>query len=256
MLSVSPRRGSTGTRIPLINSLVSSLSRVVRIGVVDVHKHRVRFVVGGCMAEFSDVVASGLPTRTIAVESEDPAAVAVAVRDLGLAGYLNINYPTGLRFVIDAKPARYAVIDVGTNSVKFHLGERADDASWRTVVDRAEVTRLGEGLEQDAVINSEALEGTAAAIAGMVDEAKREGALAIISVGTAGLRIARNREDVIEAIRGRTGITVEVITGEEESRLAYVAVQASLGLGERITRRVRYRRRQHAVHFWRRISRE
>jgi exopolyphosphatase/guanosine-5'-triphosphate,3'-diphosphate pyrophosphatase len=202
------------------------------VRVVDVHKHRVRFVVGGCMAEFSDVVASGLPTRTIAVESEDPAAVAVAVRDLGLAGYLNINYPTGLRFVIDAKPARYAVIDVGTNSVKFHLGERADDATWRTVVDRAEVTRLGEGLEQNAVINSEALEGTAAAIAGMVDEAKREGALAIVSVGTAGLRIAQNREDVIEAIRERTGITVEVITGEEESRLAFVAVQASLGLGE------------------------
>lgn len=217
-------------------SLDQLLSELVEpsdaIRVVDVHKHRVRFVVGGCMAEFSDVVASGLPTRTIAVESEDPGAVSAAVRDLGLAGYLNTNYPTGLSMVLDAKQARYAVIDVGTNSVKFHLGERADDASWRAVVDRAEVTRLGEGLEQNAVINSEALEGTTAAIAGMVDEAKREGALAIVSVGTAGLRIAQNRDDVIEAIRERTGITVEVITGEEESRLAFVAVQASLGLGE------------------------
>jgi exopolyphosphatase/guanosine-5'-triphosphate,3'-diphosphate pyrophosphatase len=202
------------------------------IRVVDVHKHRVRFVVGGCMAELSDVVADGLPTRTIAVESEDPAAVTSAVRDLGLAGYLNTNYLAGLGQAIDAGPARYAVVDVGTNSIKFHLGERSHDGTWRTIIDRAEVTRLGEGLEKNAVIAPKAMESTAAAIASMVDEAKQNGAVAIIGVGTAGLRIARNRDDVIEAIRERTGLIVDVIAGEEEGRLAYVAVQASLGLGE------------------------
>ena len=41
------------------------------IRVVDVHKRRARYTVGGCMAELSDVVANGKPTRTIAVESED-----------------------------------------------------------------------------------------------------------------------------------------------------------------------------------------
>ena len=28
---------------------------------------------------------------------------------------------------------RYAVVDVGTNSVKFHLAERRGDGSWRTL---------------------------------------------------------------------------------------------------------------------------
>jgi exopolyphosphatase/guanosine-5'-triphosphate,3'-diphosphate pyrophosphatase len=40
---------------------------------VNVHKRRVRYTVGGCTAEFSDVVANGKPTRTIAVESTDGA---------------------------------------------------------------------------------------------------------------------------------------------------------------------------------------
>ncbi|MEA2058456.1 MAG: Ppx/GppA family phosphatase [Actinomycetota bacterium] len=202
------------------------------IRAVEVHKHRVRFLVGGCMAELTDVVVDGRPTRTIAVESEDGAAVTRAVHDLGLDGSLNTNYSRGLALALDEQPARYAVIDVGTNSVKFHLGERSDDGSWRTIVDRAEVTRLGEGLEERPVITPEALERTTAAIVGMADEARNEGALAIVAVGTAGLRIAQNRDDAIEAIRERTGVVVEVISGEEESRLAYVAVQAGLGLSE------------------------
>lgn len=213
----------------LLEELVES-SRSVRA--VDVRKHRVRFVVGGCTAELTDVVVEGRPTRTIAIESEDAAAVIAAVGELGLDGYRNTSYPMGLSRVIDETPDRYAVIDVGTNSVKFHLGERADDGTWRTVVDRAEVTRLGEDLDKGAVIVPEALERTTRAIAAMVDEARELGVLAIVAVGTAGLRIAHNAADVIEAIRDQTGVTVAVIPGEEEGRLAYVAVQASLGLGE------------------------
>jgi exopolyphosphatase/guanosine-5'-triphosphate,3'-diphosphate pyrophosphatase len=201
------------------------------IRAVEVHKRRVRYAIGKCTAELSEVAAGGRSTKTIAVESEDPAAVAAAVRQLGLSGYLNTSYPRGLAALVDGEPARYAVIDVGTNSVKFHLGERRDDGIWRTVTDRAEVTRLGEGLEARGEIGSDALTRTATAIAGMVEEAKARGARAIVAVGTAGLRIARNRSAVLAAIRQRTGVTVDVISGEEESRLAYLAVQAALDLG-------------------------
>ena len=44
---------------------------------------------------------------------------------------------------------RQAVIDVGTNSVKFHVGELRPDGTWTTVVDRADVSRLGEGIDGD-----------------------------------------------------------------------------------------------------------
>ena len=199
---------------------------------VQVHKRRVRYTVGGCMAEFSDVTAGGKMTQTIAVETEDAEAVVAAVRLLGLADYVNTNYTRGLAALVSGDLPRYAVIDVGTNSVKFHIGEPAGENSWRAVVDRAELTRLGEGLEKSGAIAPQAMERTASAIAGMVAEARQNGCVAIAVVGTAGLRIASNAEDVIEFIRAQTGATIEIISGEEEGRLAYLAVRAGLPLGE------------------------
>ena len=115
--------------------------------------------------------------------------------------------------LVDDELVRYAVIDVGTNSVKFHIGERDGDGTWHTVVDRAEITRLGEGLDERGEIGPEALERTVKAIQAMLDEAERDGARAVAAVGTAGLRTARNGDHVLASIRERTGIGIEVISG-------------------------------------------
>jgi exopolyphosphatase/guanosine-5'-triphosphate,3'-diphosphate pyrophosphatase len=64
----------------------------------------------------------------------------------------------------------------------------------------------------------------------MVEEARQNRARAIALVGTAALRTASNRDEVIEHVRERTGHTVEPLSGEEEGRLAYLAVKAGLGL--------------------------
>jgi exopolyphosphatase/guanosine-5'-triphosphate,3'-diphosphate pyrophosphatase len=197
---------------------------------VQVHKRRVRYKVDGCTSEVTDVTADGQATRTIAIESEDPAAVIAAVESVGLGGFVNTSYPKGLIDLLDGEPPRYAVIDVGTNSVKFHVGEHRGDG-WHTVLDRAEVTRLGEGMEgAGGDLQPAARERTMNAIASMVDEARGLRAVAIAAVGTAGLRVAANSDEVIESFRKRTGITVRVITGEEEARLAYLAAIATTGL--------------------------
>ena len=199
------------------------------VRVVEVHKRRTRYTIAGCMAELSDITANGKLTRTIAVESEDPIAVSRAVADLGLSGYANTSYPHALAALLDTAPERYAVIDVGTNSVKFHVGERDAAGRWRTIVDLAEVTRLGEGLADAGMICASPLERTVSAIANMVEEAKHEGVRAIAAVGTAWLRMASNSATAIETIRTRTGLDVEAISGEEEARLAFLAATAGLG---------------------------
>jgi exopolyphosphatase/guanosine-5'-triphosphate,3'-diphosphate pyrophosphatase len=212
--------------------LVELQQQNATIRAVPVHKRRVRYSVGGCMSELSDIEADGRHTRTLAVESEDPAAVMAVVSDFGLRDRLNTSMPRGLAALVRDERPRYAVIDVGTNSLKFHVGEQTDDGTWRRVVDRAEITRLGDGLAESGEISDAALERTVTAIAGMLDESRSLHVRAIAGVGTAGLRSAGNGDEVVAALEEATGVVVEPISGEEESRLAYLAVRADLELSD------------------------
>jgi exopolyphosphatase / guanosine-5'-triphosphate,3'-diphosphate pyrophosphatase len=128
--------------------------------------------------------------------------------------------------------AIHAVIDIGTNAIKFHLAERLAAGAWRKLVDRAEVTRLGEGLRQTGSISPAAMERAVQAIAAMTEEAKRHRASTVVAVGTMGMRTARNSEQFVALVREHCGVTIEIISAEEEGRLAYLAVKSALHLGE------------------------
>jgi exopolyphosphatase/guanosine-5'-triphosphate,3'-diphosphate pyrophosphatase len=125
---------------------------------------------------------------------------------------------------------RYAAIDVGTNSVKLNVGELLDDGEWRTVADRSEMTRLGEGIHETGRLGEEPVRRTVDAIAELADDARRAGAEAIVAVGTAGLRQAVDSDAFLEAVRERAGVELEVISGEEEARLSYLAAAEALHL--------------------------
>lgn len=229
----------TRPRYPLEELLEELVDPEPRLHAVPVHKTRTRYRVPGGMAELTSVTLNGRRVWTLAVESEDPAAVTTAVRELGLAGTGNLSYPRALRGLVGLGPdtldaragmLRVGVIDVGTNSVKFHIGERDGSGHWQRVVDRAEVTRLGEGLHETGEIAPAAQRRTLEAICAMRAEAAREGADPLLALGTMGLRTACNRDAFIAAVRERCGVEIEVIDGETEARLAYLAVQAGVGL--------------------------
>ena len=213
-------------------SLAELLTEVIEphpeLAAVEVHKRRVRSTLDGCMVELTDVTAGGWQTRTAAVEAPDPDHVVGVVGRLGLTARPNLNYGRGLVILLGLGDPRCAVVDVGTNSVKFHIGERTVDGSWRTVVDRAEVTRLGDGLTSGGRLDPEAVARTVAAIADMADEARQQRAVAVVAVGTAGLRMAADRDEFVDAVRRRCGVVVETISGEEEARLAARAATAGL----------------------------
>ena len=161
---VPPLQRDEYTLEQLLDEVVGPSPQLMAIAV---HKHRVHYMVDGCMAELSEVRTDCGTAQTIAVESEDPTRVVATVLALGLELQPNVSLPRELKTLAGFDAHRFAVIDVGTNSVKFHVGERRADGSWRTVDDRAEITRLGEGLDASGRLQDEPVRRTVAAIAGM-----------------------------------------------------------------------------------------
>jgi exopolyphosphatase / guanosine-5'-triphosphate,3'-diphosphate pyrophosphatase len=92
-----------GVRAPLADSSydldgIAAVSSSVLV--VPVHKTRRHATFGGCMAELTDVRTGDRATRTIAIESEQPARVIAAVRELGLDPRPNVNFPRELKALV------------------------------------------------------------------------------------------------------------------------------------------------------------
>ena len=125
-----------------------------------------------------------------------------------------------------------AVIDVGTNSIKFHVAKQMDDGTLGTVVDENDIARLGEGLRETGLIAPEPLERNAQSVAAFVARARSLGAEKPEIVGTMALRTAKNADAFIARVKDLSGATLRVIGGEEEARLSYLAVMSGLPVGD------------------------
>lgn len=121
-----------------------------------------------------------------------------------------------------------AVIDIGSNSIKLRVVRKQGDV-LRTLVDTTEVVRLGKGL-RNGQISEDIMRYGVSVVRRLVRLAGEMGARPRL-VGTMALRVARNAPEFVRRVRERTGITVEVLSGEEEARLAWTGAIHGLAAG-------------------------
>ncbi len=125
-------------------------------------------------------------------------------------------------------PDRVAAIDVGTNTVLLTVAERRG-TTFEPVVERAEITRLGRGVDRTGRLDPEAIAATVAVLARYAAEARALGATRIAAVATSAARDAANGADFFAAAREAAGIEPEVIPGGEEARLVHLSAWGDFG---------------------------
>jgi exopolyphosphatase/guanosine-5'-triphosphate,3'-diphosphate pyrophosphatase len=112
------------------------------------------------------------------------------------------------------------VVDVGTISVRLLVadvcGERVD-----TIVRRAEITRMGEGLRPGQRLLPAAAERTGRAVRDFVEQARSLEPARIILAGTSATREAADGRDFLESVADGLGVTAVVLSGREEAEFAY-----------------------------------
>jgi exopolyphosphatase / guanosine-5'-triphosphate,3'-diphosphate pyrophosphatase len=121
-----------------------------------------------------------------------------------------------------------ASIDIGTNTTRVLVAEPVD-GQLRRVMDQRAYTELGSASRRNGAIDREKVAETADVVATQVRLAGELGAEAIRIVATAAVREATNRDEVIEAIAHACGVPVDVLTAQEEGRLAFLGATRTLG---------------------------
>jgi len=125
----------------------------------------------------------------------------------------------------------YAAIDLGTNNCRLLVAKPSSDGF--IVTDAfSRVVRLGEGLVESGKISSRAMDRAVAALSICADKLRRRNVTLARSVATEACRRASNGDKFIERVRRETGIALDVITAEEEARLAVLGCHILLEPGE------------------------
>lgn len=117
---------------------------------------------------------------------------------------------------------KVAAIDIGTNTVRLLIAEK--NGAWHDVLRELEITRLGEGVNQTRTIKPEAMERTFAMLAKYKELIDRNGVDRVRVVATSAMRDAVNSADFVSMVKERLGLTIEIISGEEEGRLTFAGV--------------------------------
>jgi exopolyphosphatase/guanosine-5'-triphosphate,3'-diphosphate pyrophosphatase len=123
------------------------------------------------------------------------------------------------------QPARRAVIDVGTNSIKLLVANVAG-FDVQAVHEESRQTRLGWRLYETHQLQLEPVAYSANAVADFAAVARKHGAQSIRVIATSAAREAVNAGDLASAIEASSGLKVEIISGGQEAAWTFHGVTA------------------------------
>ncbi|WP_290224508.1 Ppx/GppA phosphatase family protein [Corynebacterium confusum] len=124
---------------------------------------------------------------------------------------------------------RLGVLDVGSNTV--HLvavdaqtgGRPTPMSDWKTPL------RLVEQLDKDGNIHSKGVKKLVAAVKEAAELGSKLNCDEFIPIATSAVRSAKNSEQVLKEVEKETGVRLEILSGEDEARLTYLAVRRWYG---------------------------
>jgi exopolyphosphatase/guanosine-5'-triphosphate,3'-diphosphate pyrophosphatase len=121
-----------------------------------------------------------------------------------------------------------AAVDIGSNTTRVLVAE-PQEGQLRKVMEQRAYTRFEKDSKRRGKITDEKIAELAEVVATQVRLAEELGAEAIRIVATAAIRESRNAGPVAKVLSEAAGIEVEVLSEEEEGRLAFLGATKTLG---------------------------
>ena len=118
---------------------------------------------------------------------------------------------------------------MGASAIRLVVAEIQPRQPVRILEEATRGVPLGRDVFSTGVIRSDTVDAALSALEGFRTIVDTYGVVQLRAVATSAVREARNGDMFLDRIRGRTGISFEIINEAEESRLVYLAVRQRLG---------------------------
>jgi len=122
---------------------------------------------------------------------------------------------------------RVAILDLGSNTARLVLFEYQEGLRYALVDELREVVRLSEGMGEDNIIRAEAFERGLEALGTFRAYCDAAGVGEVCATATSAVRDAVNGEAFLRAARERAGLSLRILSGEEEAEYGALAVANS-----------------------------
>jgi exopolyphosphatase/guanosine-5'-triphosphate,3'-diphosphate pyrophosphatase len=122
---------------------------------------------------------------------------------------------------------RFAAVDIGTNSVRLLIA-RLVNRQLKAEIRTLRMCRLGEGITRGEGLQPQAVARTLQALQEFSDLLSAHGVRQVRTVATSAVREAPNAASFVDQVRSQTGLSVDVISGEEEAYLGFLGACQSL----------------------------
>ncbi len=129
--------------------------------------------------------------------------------------------------------ARIAAIDVGSNSIRLVVAEVLSTGGYRVLDEERENTRLSAAMTETHRLDPAAAEASITVLRHFLSIATGFGAGQIRAIGTSALRDAEDGREFCERVRKELRLSIEVISAEEEARLAFLSVARAFDISGR-----------------------
>jgi exopolyphosphatase/guanosine-5'-triphosphate,3'-diphosphate pyrophosphatase len=128
---------------------------------------------------------------------------------------------------------RLGVLDIGSNTGHLLVVDAHGGAAPLAAYSYKQPLRLAEHLVPDGpeagAVSVTGIDALTAFTAGALVVAEDKGCEDMLAFATSAVRDSRNSEAVLEHVRERTGVTIGVLSGEDEARLTFLAVRRWFG---------------------------
>jgi exopolyphosphatase / guanosine-5'-triphosphate,3'-diphosphate pyrophosphatase len=121
-----------------------------------------------------------------------------------------------------------AAIDIGSNTTRLLVAEPVD-GQLKTAMEQRAYTRIGKAIDKKGAIRPEKVAEVGEVVGTQMRLAQELGAEEVRAVATAAVRDASNRDAVAEAVAAAAGVPIEVLSEQEEGRLAFLGATKTLG---------------------------